>query len=61
MPRRSKRPFGPKPEKPEGCNCYKVLETYRSRMGKGVGVPPVMDLLKNYFNMVNEDDERKRR
>jgi class 3 adenylate cyclase len=38
-----------------------VLEAYSVSHGKASAYLPVIDLLKSYFEIVNEDDERKRR
>ncbi len=38
-----------------------VLEAYSVSYGKASAYLPIVDLLKSYFGIVNEDDERKRR
>ncbi len=43
---------------PDGC---KVLEAYSVPHGKASAYLPVIDLLRNYFRIATEDDERSRR
>src|SRR6202040_3336024 len=38
-----------------------VLETFSVSHGKASAYLPIIDLLRNYFRMANEDDERTRR
>jgi hypothetical protein len=38
-----------------------VLETVSVSHGKALAYLPVIDLLRNYFRIANEDDERTRR
>jgi class 3 adenylate cyclase/tetratricopeptide (TPR) repeat protein len=40
---------------------WKVLETFSISHGKASAYLPVIDLLRNYFEILPEDDERKRR
>src|ERR1700720_4184670 len=40
---------------------WMVLETFSVSHGKASAYLPVIDLLRNYFRMANEDDERTRR
>jgi hypothetical protein len=40
---------------------WKVLETFSISHGKAFAYLPVIDLLRNYFEISAEDDERKRR
>ena len=40
---------------------WMVLETFSISHGKASAYLPVIDLLRNYFNITAEDDERKRR
>ena len=38
-----------------------VLETFSVSHGKAYPYLPLIDLLKNYFQLTNQDDERRRR
>jgi len=40
---------------------WKVLETFSASHGKASAYLPVIDLLRNYFEILPEDDDRKRR
>jgi hypothetical protein len=40
---------------------WMVLETFSISHGKASAYLPVIDLLRNYFKIANEDDERTRR
>ena len=40
---------------------WMVLETFSVSHGKAVAYLPVIELLRNYFEIASEDDERKRR
>ena len=40
---------------------WMVLETFSVSHGKASAYLPVIDLLRNYFEIASEDDERKRR
>src|SRR5437667_381807 len=65
-PRSAIRPISPRgcrrwPRWARSQTGWKVLETFSISHGKASAYLPVIDLLRNYFEILAEDDERKRR